>query len=103
MRMNRRQVLKAGGALAAATALPNTAGAQATFAPAPGAWRNFQTVTRLEIASPAGPVQAWVPLPAFSAPDWFRPGDSTWTISSGSAAVKRDAKYGAQFLHATWA
>jgi transglutaminase-like putative cysteine protease len=99
--MNRREVLKAGGALAVATALPGAA--FAGFAPAPGAWRNFQTVTRLEIAEPAGAVQAWVPLPAFSALDWFRPAGSTWTVSSGTAAVKREPKYGAELLHVTWA
>ncbi|MET0194187.1 MAG: transglutaminase domain-containing protein [Hyphomicrobiaceae bacterium] len=101
--MNRRQVLKAGGALAAATALPNVATAQATFAPTPGAWRNFQTVTRLEIAKPAGEVQAWIPLPAFSAEDWFKPAGSTWTTNAKTAEIKRDAKYNAEMLHVVWA
>jgi transglutaminase-like putative cysteine protease len=101
--MNRREVLKAGGALAAASALPGVALAQAKFAPAPGAWRNFQSVTRLEIAQPAGAVQAWVPLPAFSADDWFRPAGSAWTVSSGTAVQHRDPKYGAELLHVTWA
>jgi transglutaminase-like putative cysteine protease len=103
--MNRRELLKTGGALAAASALPGVALTQgtSTFAPAPGAWRSFQTVARLEIAKPGGPAQAWVPLPAFNAPEWFRPAGSTWTVSSGAAAIKRDAKYGAEFLHVTWA
>jgi hypothetical protein len=38
MTMNRREVLKAGGALAAASALPGAALAQTTFAPGTGAW-----------------------------------------------------------------
>jgi transglutaminase-like putative cysteine protease len=101
MPMNRRDVLKAGGALAAVSALPGAALAQSTFAPKPGAWRTFQTVTRLEIAKAEGVVQAWVPLPAFSEPDWFRPDGSTWT-TNGKAEKKRDAKYGAEFLHVTW-
>ena len=101
--MNRREVLKAGGALAAASALPGAALAQSTFAPTPGAWRNFQTVTRLEIAKPGGAVQAWMPLPAFSAAEWFRPAGSTWTTNAGTAEIKRDAKYGAEFLHVAWA
>jgi hypothetical protein len=58
MTINRRDVLKAGGVLAAATALPTLVRAQEAFAPMPGAWRNFQTLTRLEIAKPMGPVQA---------------------------------------------
>ena len=102
MSMNRRQILQAGGALAAATALPNVAGAQATFAPTPGAWRNFQTVTRLEIAKPAGQVQAWIPLPAFSAEDWFKPAGSTWTTNAKTAEIKRDGKYHAEMLHVVW-
>ena len=103
MTINRREVLKAGGALAAAAALPAAAFGERAFAPAPGAWRNFQTVARLQIARPDGAMQAWVPLPAFSAPDWFRPGGSTWKTSSGIAEIKRDPKYGAEFLHVVWA
>lgn len=103
MRVNRRDLLKAGGALAAATALPATAFAQAAFAPKPGAWRNFQTVTRVELGGAAGGAsQAWVPLPAFSEPEWFKPGGSTWA-TNGKAETKRDSKYGAEFLHVAWA
>ena len=102
MSMNRRQILKAGGALAAATALPDMVSAQATFAPAPGAWRNFQTVTRLQIAKPACQVQAWIPLPAFNADDWFKPAGSTWTTNAKTAEIKRDAKYAAEMLHVVW-
>jgi transglutaminase-like putative cysteine protease len=103
MTMNRREILMTGSAFAAAAALPGSALAQATtFAPKPGAWRSFQTVTRLEIGAVQGEVQAWVPLPAFSAQDWFRPGGSTWTTNAKTAEIKRDAKYGAEFLHVTW-
>jgi transglutaminase-like putative cysteine protease len=101
--MNRRDVLKAAGALAAATALPGSALAQSTFAPKPGAWRNYQIVTRLEIAKPDGVAQAWIPLPAFSEPEWFRPAGSTWTGNGRSAQIEKDAKYGAEFLHVVWA
>jgi transglutaminase-like putative cysteine protease len=104
MIMNRREVLKTGGAFAAASALPAAAAfADTPFEPTPGAWRNFQTVTRLAIAKPDGAMQAWVPLPGFSAADWFRPAGSTWKSSSGAAEIKRDAKYGAEFLHVVWA
>lgn len=102
MTISRRDLLKTGAALAGATALPSWAHAQSAFAPKPGAWRSFQTVTRLEIAKPAVPMQAWVPLPAFSEKDWFRPAGSTWTTNAKTAAIKHDAKYGAQFLHVAW-
>jgi transglutaminase-like putative cysteine protease len=105
MMMNRRELLKSGAALTAASALPAATLAQgaSTYAPAPGAWRNFQTVARLEIAKPSGSMQAWVPLPAFNAPEWFRSAGSTWTVSSGTASIKRNARYGAEFLHVAWA
>jgi transglutaminase-like putative cysteine protease len=103
MPINRRDVLKAGGALAAASALPSTSLAQAGFAPKPGAWRSFETVARLEIAKPSGQVQAWVPLPALDEPEWFRPTGSTWTTNARTAEKKRDTKYGAEFLHLVWA
>jgi transglutaminase-like putative cysteine protease len=102
MTMNRREVLKTAGALAAASAVPTAAFSQDTFAPTNVLWRSFQTVTRLEIAKSGGAMQAWVPLPAFSAPEWFRPGGSTWRTSSGTAEPKRDGKYGAEFLHVVW-
>jgi transglutaminase-like putative cysteine protease len=104
MTINRRDVLKTGGALLAGAALPSGAIAQATqFAPKPGAWRNFQTVTRITIGKPEGAIQAWIPLPAFSEPEWFKPIGSTWTANSKTAEIKRDPKYGAEFLHVVWA
>jgi transglutaminase-like putative cysteine protease len=101
MTISRREVLKAGATAAAAT-LPGAAFAQGTFAPTPGAWRTFQTVTRLEIGKPAGQVQAWVPLPAYSEPDWFRPAGSSWTTNAKVAEIRREVKYGAEFLHVAW-
>ncbi len=104
MSMNRRDVLKTGSAFAAATMVPATAPAQTTaFAPKPGAWRSFETVTRLDIGNPGGVAQAWIPLPAFSEPEWFKPAGSTWTTNSKTAEIKRDPKYGAEFLHVVWA
>lgn len=113
---NRREFLKAGAALAAGVALPHHAFAQAAapagadFAPKPGAWRSFTVVTRLDVTAPAGKsgpaqsglVQAWVPLPAFSADDWFKPAGSEWKTNAASAQVVKDPAYGAQMLHLTW-
>src|SRR5262245_51657528 len=103
MIVDRRDVLKGSAAVAVAAVLPGAASAQSIFAPTPGAWRNFQAVTRLEIAKPGAAVQAWVPLPGFSEADWFRPAGSTWTTNAAKAEIKRDAKYGAEFLHVVWA
>ncbi|GLK86919.1 transglutaminase-like domain-containing protein [Ancylobacter defluvii] len=114
---NRRDLLKAGAAFAAAAALPQSAFAQAganpaaasaaaTFAPKPGSWRNFEAVTTLAIApieGKSGPAQAWVPLPSYTAADWFKPGESTWKTNAKTAEVVKDPHYGTLLLHLTWA
>ncbi|MFL9824595.1 transglutaminase-like domain-containing protein [Rhodoplanes sp. SY1] len=106
--MHRRDVLKAGAALAA-VALPDFAVAQGAaasaapgFAPKPGAWRSFAVTTRLEIAKPEGRTQAWVPVPSVNEEAWFRSLDTTFT-SNGKAALVRDPKYGAGMIHVEWA
>lgn len=107
--MHRRDVLKAGAALAATATLPGLALAQgaaasaaAGFAPKPGAWRSFEVTTRLEIARPEGRTQAWVPVPSVDEDAWFRSLDNTFT-SNGKAALVRDPKYGAGMIHVEWA
>jgi transglutaminase-like putative cysteine protease len=101
MRFNRRSVLKAGAALSAVAAMPRMASAYGAFNPQPGPWRQFEVVTRLEIAKPDGKMQAWVPVPAVNEADWFKSLGSEWT-GNGYAALGRDPKYGAQFVHVEW-
>jgi len=103
MRPNRRDFLKASGALTAAALLPGIATAAGRFAPQPGAWRRFEIVTRLAIAAPSGRTQAWIPLPSVNESAWFRTEGSEWTSNAASAAIVRDPKYGAEMLHAEWA
>lgn len=110
----RRDFLKAGLLATAGTLLPAAAFAQGAapaapaaggslFAPAVGRWRSFQIVTSVEILKPAGKVQAWLPVASFSNPDWFKPGDNTWTTNAASAKLVRDPKSGADMLHLVWA
>ncbi len=101
--IDRRRLLISGAALSAVAALPRASAADTAFAPKPGAWRSFQTTTRLEIAKPRGVSQAWVPLPSVNEPDWFRPLGNDWRTNAASAVVYRDAKYGAELLHVAWA
>ncbi len=101
MSIDRRELLKAGIAVSAALALPNGARAEVGFAPQPGAWRNFQVLTRLEIVKADAKTQAWIPVPAVNEPDWFKSLGSAWT-SNGRAALVRDPKYGAEMLHVEW-
>ncbi|MEQ1611309.1 MAG: transglutaminase domain-containing protein [Hyphomicrobiaceae bacterium] len=100
--MNRRDLMKVSAAAAISGAMPGAALAQATFAPVPGSWRTFQLVTRVAVGKPSGATQAWIPLPGFSEKEWFKPEGSTWTTNAKSAEIKKDAKYGAEFLHVVW-
>lgn len=110
---SRREFLKAGVALAAVAAAPHAAFAQAAgpvaaaaFAPKPGKWRDFEVVTVLDVKpveGKAGPAQAWVPLPSYTASDWMKPGESSWKTNAAKAEVVKDPHYGAQMLHLTWA
>lgn len=102
MTIHRRDLLKGGAALSLAGVLPTAASAQVTFAPKPGAWRNFQIVTRLEIAKPEGVTQAWVPVPSVNETAWFKSDESTFTSNAKSATLMHDAKYNAGFVHAQW-
>lgn len=100
--INRRDLIRAGVTLPFSTALPRLGFAEEGFAPRPGAWRRFEVVTRLELAGTEGGAQAWIPLPGFVAEDWFRPGKSRWKTNAQKAAIERDARSGAQFLHVAW-
>jgi transglutaminase-like putative cysteine protease len=101
MNLRRRELLTAGAALSIAAALPRVARAEGTFAPQPGAWRQFQVTTKLEIAKTEGPTQAWIPLPSVNEKDWFQSNGSTWR-TNGKGALKRDARYGTELLHVEW-
>jgi transglutaminase-like putative cysteine protease len=101
--MLRREFLQSGAALAAVAAWPCGAAADTSFAPRPDAWRKFEVRTRVEIANPAGKVQAWLPLPSVAEPDWTQPLEYEWQTNAKSAVLKRDVKYGAQMLHVEWA
>jgi transglutaminase-like putative cysteine protease len=97
--IDRRRLLLDGAAFSALAAMPAKSLAGEIFAPATGAWRDFEIVTQLEIPKSAGAVQAWVPLPAYSEDNWFRPKGSRWTTNAKSARIVRDRGYGAQMLH----
>jgi transglutaminase-like putative cysteine protease len=101
MTFNRRDLLKAGAAVSLVAGLPRYAMAQGAFAPQPGAWREFQIVTRLEIANAKGKTQAWVPVPSVNEKDWFKSSPSQWT-TNGNAGLKHDPKYAAGLIHAEW-
>ena len=101
MHLDRRTVLKAGAAVSLSACLPRFASAYGTFNPQPGKWRTFEVNTKLEVANPEGKTQAWIPVPAVNERDWFKSLGTRW-VSNGKAALLRDSKYGAEFVHVEW-
>ena len=99
--MNRRDMLKAGVAAGALGLAPRLASAQVTFAPTPKGWRSFVLTARVEPMD--GATRAWIPLPTFTAADWQRPGNVTWTGNAKVAERVRDPRYGAEMLRVEWA
>lgn len=113
---SRRDFLLAGAAASAAALLPRGALAQAQpsaapaaapaqtlFAPEVGKWRSFQITTTVEILKPEGKVQVWLPVASFSNPDWFKPGDNSWTTNGTAAKIVKDPHSGAEMLHVVFA
>jgi transglutaminase-like putative cysteine protease len=105
MTIDRRELLKSGASLAALAAMPASAWAQAgsgaLFAPTPGAWRNYELTTKIEVLNPQGETQAWVPIPAFEGEGWIKPGETTFE-TKGKASIVQDPKSGARLLHVAW-
>ncbi|MEZ5856020.1 MAG: transglutaminase-like domain-containing protein [Hyphomicrobiaceae bacterium] len=102
MMLDRRHLLLGGTALTIAPLLSTGSLAQAIFAPAPGKWRKFEITTTISLSDTPNGAQAWVPIPSFRADDWMRPGQSTWKLKAGEAAIARDPVSGAEMLHARW-
>jgi transglutaminase-like putative cysteine protease len=102
MTMHRRDFLKTGIAVSIAAGLPPGASAQTAFAPKPGAWRNFEIVTRLALANASGASRAWVPVPAVHEADWFRSLGNTWSTNGKAELVHDGNSGGATFVHVEW-
>jgi transglutaminase-like putative cysteine protease len=100
--MNRRDLLMAGAALTGAALLPRMATAGKGYIEQPSDWRNYETVTRINLVSPGGGAQAWVPIPSVNEADWFKTLGSEWQTNAASARIECDARYGAQMVYFEW-
>ena len=101
MKFDRRHFMATGLVAGAASLVPRTACADAAFAPTPGGWRTFDVTTRLDILSPKGASQAWIPLASFDAPAWFQSKSADWR-TNGEATVFKDGRYAAGLLRIEW-
>ena len=93
-------MLKAGLGVGTLAMAPRLASAEVTYAPAPKGWRTFVLTTRIE--PQRGATKAWIPLPAFEAWDWQKPGNVSWSGNARLAERTGDPRYGAQMLRVEW-
>jgi hypothetical protein len=101
--LDRRFFLKTGLVVSAAAALSRYASAQQASDPTPGSgWRSFEVTSRIEILTPEGVTQVWLPLPSVDAPAWVRNEGDFWSGNADSVKVVRERRYGAEILHAEW-
>jgi len=98
--MERRKFLQATLAVPALAVMPSAV-RETIAAQAAEGWKTYETVTRVEIAKPAGVSRAWIPLPFTEKSDWHNPMGNKWT-GNGQMKLATDGKYGAQMVYAEW-
>jgi transglutaminase-like putative cysteine protease len=100
--MKRRNFLlgAAAGSAALALRMPR---AQAADAAADQGWRTFETVTRVDVAEPAGTTRVWLPVPMRQATDYQHTLDTHWD-APGAARAKLVTLpgYGVELLAVEW-
>jgi len=75
---------------------------QREFNPTQGEkWREFEIVTRVEVAKPAGVSRVWIPVPAVDE-SWQRTVGNSWSGNAPTMHLAHDPKYGAAMFYAEW-
>jgi transglutaminase-like putative cysteine protease len=88
MLIDRRRLLKLGGAFAGAALLPIPAHTQERFITGQGAWRKFDIVTQIKFNKPRGRAQAWIPVPSINSEDWSKALGSDWKTNAAKARME---------------
>lgn len=77
--------------------------AGAVDAPTGAGWRTFEIVTSVDIASPAGTTQLWLPLPSNAVTDYQRLLDVKWEASGAKKAeIVAVPGYDVRMLRVEW-
>jgi transglutaminase-like putative cysteine protease len=99
--ISRRALLQGASTALAVAALPRVLRADEapnrTFDPKPGAWRNFEVVTTVQLENPPGDATAWIPVPVVNT-HWQRSLSSETTGDAVQTSIETDAKSGARFV-----
>ncbi|EHR71667.1 transglutaminase-like enzyme, predicted cysteine protease [Burkholderiales bacterium JOSHI_001] len=100
--IDRREWLLGLGALGLGLAAPGLRAQERSFAPQPGAWREFEMTTRVEVKNPTGASRVWVPLPSVNT-DYQQSLDNSFGGNASSTKLVGDQHYGARMLMAEFA
>ena len=103
MAVDRRDLLKLGGAYAALAMLPGRARAQERFISEPGPWRKFEIITHVAVGKPRGRTQAWIPVPSVIEEEWSTPQGCDWKTNAKVARLERDQATGTEMVYFEWA
>ena len=93
--MNRRDFLRAAGAVSAALAIPGNrllARGVPTGEPATGPWRTFEVTTRVEVLKPAGPTLIWVPAALLGETAYQKTLGNDFKAEGGEARMVEESK-----------
>ncbi|RCW80469.1 transglutaminase-like domain-containing protein [Paracoccus lutimaris] len=83
-------------------ARPALAAAEArAFAPQPGDWQGYETVTRVTLPAGQGPAQVWLPVPSLDT-DYQRSLGDTVAGNASHAEIITDPASGAKYLQASF-
>jgi transglutaminase-like putative cysteine protease len=97
--MRRREFLM----LSAAVPVAAVAGFPNSEAPLPPDWRTFELVTSVEIASPSGRTQLWLPVPMSASSNYQRLISTDYDAPGAvRAQVVRVPDYDVQLFHVEW-
>jgi len=106
MQLKRRELLKSGLALSAASVRPfgNAYAGEASpaFEPRPGSWRTFEVTTQIRLPASATPAQVWIPLPSVTADEWIRPVSDDCSCPDGNAAEVEIGPYKTKMVRVEW-
>jgi hypothetical protein len=87
--MNRRNFLRAHGAICAGWAITRTASVLANT-PSSGEWRTFEVATRVELLKPAGVSHIWLPATLIRDTPYQRTVSTRFTAEGGSVRESKD-------------
>lgn len=73
------------------------ASAARRFEPLPGAWREFELTTRVEVQSHGGQTRVWLPVPSIDS-GYQQSLESRWSGNPSGVRLTSDAAYGARML-----